>query len=363
MTSDDEPDKSNPAQSLGATNLSDALESDRFRQFLDHVPFAVVISELCTPERIVYVNLEFERLTGMPAGEIEAKPWDALPGKALKSGDGRSLGDAVVQDQDYIGIFAIARGDAVIEVNAWSNVIEDDEGTPSFRLAAFAELVQDAHATGGDLAQRLANKDTLLRELQHRVKNNLQMITALIRLEARNMSGGGTENFDRLAGRIEALGLLYDSLSVGASEDSIDLGVYLSEIASSVMRAHAMEGIRLDLKVDTWPVSINVAMPTGLVVNELLTNTLKHAFDDHEGGTILLHSLVDETGCRVVVQDDGAGLPEGAVWPQPGKLGALIVKSLRQNAKARFDISSTPGKGVRATIFFARADAAPEADR
>lgn len=362
MTSDDEPDTGNPAQSLASTNLSDALESDRFRQFLDHVPFAVAISELRAPERIVYVNLEFERLTAIPAGEIEAKPWAALPGKASQSGDSRPFGDAVVKEQDYIGVFAIARGDVVIEVNAWSNIIEDDEGTPSFRLVAFAELVQDPQAAVGDLAQRLADKDTLLRELQHRVKNNLQMITALIRLEARNVSGGATENFDRLAGRIEALGLLYDALSVGASEDSVDLGVYLSEIASSVMHAHAIEGIRLDLKVDTWPVSINVAMPTGLVVNELLTNTLKHAFNDGDGGTILLHSLVDETGCRVIVQDDGAGLPEGAIWPQPGKLGALIVKSLRQNAKARFDITSAPGKGVRATIFFARADAAPEAD-
>ena len=61
------------------------------------------------------------------------------------------------------------------------------------------------------------------------------------------------------------------------------------------MRAHAVEGIRLDLKVDTWPVSINVAMPAGLVVNELLTNALKHAFAGRDGGTITLHSLVDET--------------------------------------------------------------------
>jgi hypothetical protein len=104
----------------------------------------------------------------------------------------------------------------------------------------------------------------LLRELQHRVKNNLQMITALIRLEARNLPDDATgSRFDRLAGRIEALALLYRSLSDDANAETIDLGVYLSEIASAVMRAHAPEGIRLDLKVDTWPVSVNVAMPTG----------------------------------------------------------------------------------------------------
>ena len=89
----------------------------------------------------------------------------------------------------------------------------------------------------------------------------------------------------------------------------LDLGVYLSQIAAAVMRSHAVEGIRLDLKVDAYPVSVNVAMPTGLVVNELLTNALKHAFVGRDGGTITLHSLADAHGCRIVVADDGVGLP------------------------------------------------------
>jgi two-component sensor histidine kinase len=126
------------------------------------------------------------------------------------------------------------------------------------------------------------------------------------------------------------------------------------------MQAHAVEGIRLDLKVDAWPVSVNVAMPTGLVVNELLTNSLKHAFMAGGGGTITLQSLVTETGCEVTVADDGAGLPEGAKWPVPGKMTALIVQSLKQNAGAALSIQSGPGAGMRATITFARADAAPE---
>jgi two-component sensor histidine kinase len=361
MNSDDETDAENPAQLLASANLSDALESDRFRQFLDHVPFAVVVSELQPPERLVYANLQFERLTGISARDIEAQPWTVLPGQAADPADQRSFSEAIQNDQDYIGVFTLARDSAAITVDAWSNIIQDDDGTPSFRLVAFAENIRDTHAPEGDLAQRLREKDTLLRELQHRVKNNLQMVTALIRLETRNLPDTVTSDvMDRLAGRIEALGILYDALSVGSTEEAIDLGIYLSQVASAVMHAHAVEGIRLNLKVDTWPVSINVAMPTGLVVNELLTNALKHAFQGREGGTIILHSLVDETGCHVIVEDDGIGLTEGTSWPQPGKLGALIVKSLRQNAKASFDIVSTPGKGVRVTIFFARANAAPE---
>ncbi len=230
-----------------------------------------------------------------------------------------------------------------------------------FRLVALAAVGNRDPSDTSDLRKRLQEKDTLLLELQHRVKNNLQMVTALIRLEARNLpDDASSKRFDRLAGRIEALSLLYRSLSEDELGETVDLGTYLSQIASAVMQAHAVEGIHLDLQVDTWPVSVNVAMPAGLVVNELLTNALKHAFTGREGGTITLHSLVDETGCRVMISDDGVGLPDGTEWPKRGKLGALIVQSLRQNARARLEVESTPGEGMRVTIFFACAAAAPE---
>jgi two-component sensor histidine kinase len=206
----------------------------------------------------------------------------------------------------------------------------------------------------------LAEKDILLREIQHRVKNNLQMITALIRIETRNAQGKlDTAPFDRLAGRIASIQLVYKLLSEQGKDDQIDLGVYLSEIASSVMHAHAVEGIRLELKVDAYPVSVNVAMPAGLVVNELLTNALKHAFVGRDGGTITLHSLADGDGCRVTISDDGIGLPEGMEWPKRGKLGALIVRSLRENAKADLKVESSPGKGTRINISFTRSSSAP----
>ena len=167
--------------------------------------------------------------------------------------------------------------------------------------------------------------------------------------------------FDRLAGRIEAIQILYSLLSDQGPNETIDLGVYLSRVASTVLQAHAAEGIRLDLKVDVYPVSVNVAMPTGLVVNELLTNALKHAFAGRAAGTITLHSLTDAEGCRIVIADDGVGLPEGTVWPKRGKLGSAIVQSLKENAKADMEIESKPDQGMRVTIVFKRANATPAA--
>ncbi|WP_207801751.1 sensor histidine kinase [Phenylobacterium hankyongense] len=355
VTSDDIP--SGPVeQFLDSPDLADALGSDRFKQFLDQVPVAIAVSELHPSERIVYGNVQFERLTGQPTSDILGQRWERLPGAAVDPQQPRPMGEAVAEERDYIGAFTIPHAGGERTVDAWSNIIEDDDATPVYRLVALVEAASRNPTILDEMAERVREKDTQLRELQHRVKNNLQMITALIRIEAKGVADRSTgEGFDRLAGRVEALGLLYRSLGESATEDAVDLGVYLSEIASAVMRAHAVEGIHLDLQVDTWPVSIDVAMPAGLVVNELLINALKHAFVGRDGGTITLHCTAEDGRCRVVVADDGVGLPPGVSWPKTGKLSALIVRSLEQNAKAKLGVRSAPGEGMRVTIDFPRA--------
>lgn len=349
---------------LDMPGLAVALDSDRFKQILDHLPFAIAVAELRPEERITYVNPEFQCMAGEDAGQIVGQPWSLVATLAAADEGGRRLIEALdaaasqTGGEDYVGQFNIAHGEEQLAVDVWLNLIEDDHGAPAFRLLALAQKRSRDPAELEAYETRVKEKDTLLRELQHRVKNNLQMITALIRLETRNMPDDAAgDAFERLAGRVESLALLYRSLAEQDGGETIDLGIYLSQIAAAVMRAHAMEGIRLDLKVDAWPVSVNVAMPTGLVVNELMTNALKHAFQGRDGGTITLHSLVDAEGCRVVVADDGIGLTDGVEWPKPDRLGALIVQSLKQNAGASVDVASSPGKGLRITIRFDRADA------
>jgi PAS domain S-box-containing protein len=357
-------EKADQVEELLATpDLADALESEQFRRFLDQIPIAIVVSELKSRERIVYANPEFEKLSGQTAAEVEGKSWNHLHGRGDGEETERKLGAAVAEASDFVGTFRIERaGCEPAIVDAYSNVIQDDDGSPAFRLVALVDVSAHEKVQREELEQLVRDKDTLLREIQHRVRNNLQMITALIRLEARNAPAGmATAPFDRLAGRIESVQLLYQSLSQDAQEDEIDLGVYLSQIASAVIRSHAVDGIRLDLKLDTYPVSVNVAMPAGLVVNELMTNALKYAFTGRDGGTITVRSLADGDGCRVVVADDGVGLPDGVQWPKPGKLSSLIVRSLRENAKAGIEVESSRGQGTRVTIAFTRAAAAPEA--
>ncbi|MBX5220491.1 sensor histidine kinase [Rhizobium sp. NLR8a] len=339
-------------------HLAEALDDDRFRHFLDHVPFAVAVSELGTCEKLIYVNLEFERLTALTARQVEGKRWADIEVNCSAVSGETTLAAAVTTAEEYIGAFSlVAEPESDVTIDVWSNTIVNDDDVPLFRLVAFAARNE---VTGGQsFSELLAEKDVLLRELQHRVKNNLQMITALIRMEARNaQKNEESERFARLAGRIEALALLYRALSDEDKGAMIDLGSYVSQIAASVMAAHAVEGIRIDMKVDTWPVSVNVAMPAGLVVNELLTNTFKHAFVGRDGGEITLRCVVSDTGCRITVADNGVGLPENVPWPNAGKLSAMIIQSLKQNARAQVEVSSSPGRGMSVSLAFPRVEAA-----
>jgi len=353
-------DGATPVETLLATpDLASALESEPFRRFLDQVPIAIIVSDMKGRERIVYANPEFEKIFGLNLAEVEGKAWSVLEAASTADGGPGDLGAAITRTSDFAGTFRIERGaEETAVVDVYSNVIQDDDDVPAYRLAALVDVGAHDPEQRAGLEQRLRDTETLMKEVQHRVKNNLQMITALIRIEARDAGGRiDTAPFHRLAGRIESIQLLYALLSDHGGADEIDLGVYLSEVATAVFHSHAVEGVRLDLQVDAYPVSVNVALPTGLVVNELLTNALKHAFAGRDGGVISLHSLCDDGGCRVTVTDDGVGLPAGIDWPMPGKLSALIVRSLRENAKAAVEVHSSPQRGTRVTILFTRAAA------
>jgi len=350
---------------LAMPNLAAAVESDPFRRFLDQIPIAIAIAELRDEEHIVYVNPEFERVSGQTAAAMVGRSWKTLADQSDSIGptEKTTIDAAIVQSKDFAGTFKVSRSDletAVVDV--YSNVIQENDGTPSYRLAALVEVSSHFDDKREEYERRMREKDVMLFEIQHRVKNNLQLIMALMRMEIRNARGKmDTAPFERLAGRVESVQTLYALLARHGDADEIDLGVYLSEIAAAVLRSHAVEGIRLNLKVDAYPVSVNVAMPAGLVVNELLTNALKHAFVGRSGGTITLQSISDGDGCRVTVADDGIGLPAGVEWPERGRLSALIVQSLRENAKANIETQTSPGAGLRVTITFSRSTAAPSA--
>jgi PAS domain S-box-containing protein len=332
-----------------STELAKAVATEDFKVFLDHLPMAILVSKLIGgDQRIVFANKAYENLTGTQSKNIIGRGWSAVASFRDENDADLTMDRALDGYEDFLGTFQ--SGDVLVE--AYASVIESDDGLDAYRIVAMIDVTARARAQREELARQLRDKDMLLKEIQHRVRNNLQLITTLIRFDTRNQRPGEV-NLDRLAGRIDALQLLYRDMSSENHGEVIDLGHYLSQIASSVVHIHAVDGFRLDLKADHAPVSINVAMPIGLLVNELLTNSFKYAFQGRDSGTLTVRCLHEfEHSYRVVVADDGIGLPEGVTWPREGKLGALIVQCLRENAKTELSVDTAPNKGTRVTISF-----------
>ncbi len=333
---------------LSSPEFLRAIESEHFKGFLDHLPFGIVVAkEMRGHERIVYSNLAFETVCGLPASDVRGKTWSVLDAYRLSEDPDLHLGHAILTGEEFIGIFHIEKPDTKLTlIEAYVTRVESVEGTDQFRLAVLIDVTDRELSYREQFERQLRDKDMLLRELQHRVRNSLQIIAALIRLESRNAQAGKTPDFDRIASRIQALSILHDRLSNDLSMTVIDLGEYLSRIASTIMESYARPGIRLDMKVDSCPVSISVAMSTGLVVNEVMTNAFKYAFVDRDSGAITLRCLYQGDSCSIVVADDGIGLPEGAVWPPDGKISSLIVQSLQENAKTQLVFTSKPDQGT-----------------
>lgn len=360
MASDDEsleefsPPPPVVAELFDYSELAEAIETGTFKGLLHQIPIAILISkEVHGTQRIIYTNSAFDTLVGRTLDGHRRRVGEILD--TLKSEDAPelTLRKALETDKQFLGTFRLDLPKPII-VEAYANLIENDDGTESYRIFALIDVTERTREQREEFSRRLQDKEVLLLELQHRVRNNLQLVTAMIRLEARYWRQGEAVNLDRLAGRIESLQLLYRDLSPEAWGNALDLGHYLSQIASAVMHTYAVDGIRLDLKVDRAMASINVAMPAGLIVNELMTNIFKYAFKGRETGTITVRCLHEnEIDYRIVVADDGVGLPEGKTWPMPGKLSALILQTLRENAKnVDVAVESAPAKGTRITINF-----------
>lgn len=236
---------SNVSSKTAAKHLDDLFDAadpavgvdlDDFRRFLDHLPIAVIIAlkSVQGEPRIVYGNASFEALTGLTVEQLMGSTWSILDVFRHEDSPGITLGQALLSKDDFVGVFQAEQPKHML-VEAYAGVIQDEQSREKYRIAALVDVTERARADREEFARQIRDKDLLLKEIQHRVKNNLQLITALIRLEARTVHAEDKATLDRLAGRIEALHFLYDALSNDPAGQEVDLGHYLSQIAAGVM--------------------------------------------------------------------------------------------------------------------------------
>lgn len=215
------------------------------------------------------------------------------------------------------------------------------------------------------LAGMLSERETLLRELYHRTRNNMQIIISMLDLRAATISHI-PETRELVADtrtRIHAMALVHEKLYESGDLSRIDIRSYLEELAGVVVSSYADDssvrpGLRLEL--ERRMVILDTAIPCGLVVTELLTNSMKHAFsDDHaieagQRGEIAI-SMNFENGerARLSVSDNGAGVPEGFSFHAHARLGVQTILALAEEQLAgSVSFHSDPGAGVTCTVEF-----------
>jgi two-component sensor histidine kinase len=238
------------------------------------------------------------------------------------------------------GIVSLANVPILLDGAAWG-VLEVDSSSPRdfsqdtvvFMTAAAAiigataqrQTVERSEAAAfAEAAAEAQRQETLLRELQHRVKNNFQIILASISIQKRRFDNIEIQRaLDHVADRINAISLAHDQLAPRQNAHTVDVASYLRALCASIEQQ--VDNVAIELEADEIEMSIDRAVPLGLILNEAVTNSVKHAFDGESGRIIVtLQAGVGYGEARLTVADNGRGVQN----PRPGGSGLKLIDSL-----------------------------------
>jgi PAS domain S-box-containing protein len=201
--------------------------------------------------------------------------------------------------------------------------------------------------TEAQIKAQLLEKDVLLKEVHHRVKNNMQVISSLLNLQSRRVKDPAVnEMFKESQRRIRSMALIHERLYRSSDLSRIEFSQYLRDLATHLFHSYQVDAARVQLKVEAQEVhlNINTAIPCGLIVNELISNTLKHGFPEGRKGRLEIGlSAVPEDGYAIRVEDDGVGFPEELDFRKTNTLGMQIVNTLVEQIGGRLELRRGPG--------------------
>lgn len=199
----------------------------------------------------------------------------------------------------------------------------------------------------------LHEKEVLLREVYHRVKNNLQVIQSLVKMQARTLQDEGTQQaLEQMVQRVHAMALVHERLYQKQDLAGISLAGYLRDLFSGIMASHSLVSHQIHLTLDAEEILLTLenAVPFGLLMNELICNSLKHGFRGGRNGTISISVHRSGNSTHIVVQDNGTGLPEGFRAAGCSTMGLQLANSLAQQLGGKLHFSSDNGCRVETDL-------------
>jgi PAS domain S-box-containing protein len=324
--------------------------SDPMAKILDLADDAII--SIDETQCIVFFNQGAEKIFGYAARDVMGWPLDILlpnqhvaahyqqdssasPIVARRMGERREIG---ARRKDGIEFPAEASISKVhVEGHAMFTVILRD---------VTERMLNDARVKAS-----LREKEALLKEIHHRVKNNLQVVSSLLGLQSRVVADPETRKmFKESQDRIHSMALLHESLYQSRSLSQINFPEYIRQLAAHLFQSYGVSADRIHLRtnLDGLSLTLDAAMPCGLIINELVSNSLKYAFPDGREGEVRidLHGLSDGT-TRLIVADNGVGLKADIDWTNTRSLGLRLVRTLAQQLGAQIEVNTSRGMEVR----------------
>ena len=212
-----------------------------------------------------------------------------------------------------------------------------------------------------ELQAALEGKEVLLREIHHRVKNNLQVISSLLNMQARRIRDPeALAPFQDSHNRVKSMALVHEKLYRSGNLAGIRFDEYIRDLTTHLFRSYGLSprAVRMVYAVADVPLDIDIAVPCGLIVNELVSNALKYAFPEGREGEIRIGLRATSCGCALTVSDTGIGFPEDLDFENTSSLGLQLVCSLTRQIGGCISLDRTagtaftmdlpaPGRGVK----------------
>jgi PAS domain S-box-containing protein len=324
----------------------------RYRNLVEQIPAVVFTATLEGGLTDVYVSPQVHSLLGYSQQQWLANP--VLWYERLYPEDRRVLDAEFARSCLTGGPFKaqcrfVARDGHLVWVHGEARIIKDERGVPLL-LQGVAFDVSETKRAEETVRASLKEKETLLKEIHHRVKNNLQVTSSLLRLQTEAVTDASARRaLGDSQNRIRSMALVHELLYRSKDLSRVDLAEYVRDVSRQLLRSHEIdpERIRVDLRLDAAPVAADLAVPCGLILNELLTNALKHAFPEQRRGQIEIEVRAQPGRLHLIVGDDGVGFRQTGA---PTSLGLRLVQALAEQVGGSLKVTSEPGRGTRTSL-------------
>jgi len=243
---------------------------------------------------------------------------------------------------------------SVIWVNLTVSLVRDTDGNPRHFIAVVNDMTERKDAEAAVL-KSLDEKEVLLREIHHRVKNNMQVISSLLSLQAAKIDDPLLSDlFQESKSRVRAMALIHEILYDSGDLSRIDVKSYVTRLSNSLTRMFGADGRKVRLTVESEEVTLGIdeMVPCGLALSELISNCLKYAFPDGRDGRIEVRATAaPEGGIRLMVSDDGVGMPDGLDIRNTNTMGmGLVVSLVEKQLRGRLELVSDQGTSFTMVI-------------